>query len=163
MILMYVLFYSLHTSCLTEINSRCYELLLMRILTQGPYCGYSVCYKGGWEYLQPVMFLHWKKKKSFLLKYYSSVLLFIECQPGIHKFVLQPNTVNSRLMDTSLVGTPCWYGQLLNPRRNLQTFHWNKLLLLQTLTIIDACLSPNSAILFSNSCYNGDWSASFNI
>ena len=48
-----------------------------------------------------------EKKKSFLLKYYSSVLLFIDCQPGIHKFVLQPNTVNSRLMDTSLVGTPC--------------------------------------------------------
>ena len=46
-------------------------------------------------------------------------------------------TVNSRLADTSLLRTPCFYGQQQNPRRKLQPFEWNKLPLLRTFATTD--------------------------
>ncbi|KAJ7394832.1 hypothetical protein OS493_000667 [Desmophyllum pertusum] len=47
--------------------------------------------------------------------------------------------VNSRLADTSLLRTPRYYGQQLNPRRKLQTFYfdctWNLRFPRGTLTV----------------------------
>ena len=77
-----------------------------------------------------------------------------------------PITVNSRLADTSLLRTPRYYGQQLNPRRKLQTFDWNKLPLLRTLAITDLRTLysvPTSQFYCFLSRYSGHRAASWKI
>ena len=75
-------------------------------------------------------------------------------------------TVNSRLADTSLLRTPRYYGQQQNPRRKLQAFDWNKLLLLRTLATTDLRTLhsvPTSQFYCFLSRYSGHRGASWNI
>ena len=75
-------------------------------------------------------------------------------------------TVNSRLADTSLLRTPCYYGQQQNPRRKLQPFDWNKLPLLRTLATTDLRTLysvPTSQFYCFLSRYSGHRAASWNI
>ena len=75
-------------------------------------------------------------------------------------------TVNSRLADPSLLRTPCYYEQQLNPRRKLQTFDWNKLPILRTLAITDLRTLysvQTSQFYCCLSCYSGHRAASWNI
>ena len=78
---------------------------------------------------------------------------------------------NGWIESTLALRTPRYYGhpaheQLMNPRRKLRTFNWNKLQLLRTLVITDlrTPLSvPTAQFYCSNSRYNGHQSASFDI
>ena len=75
-------------------------------------------------------------------------------------------TVNSHLADTSLLRTPCYYGQQQNPRRKLQPFDWNKLPLLRTLATTDLRTLysvPTSQFYCFLSRYSGHRAASWNI
>ena len=70
------------------------------------------------------------------------------------------------ITDTSLLRTPSYYGQQLNPRRKLQTFDWNKLPLLRTLAITDLRTLysvPMSQFYCFLSRYSGHAATSWNI
>ena len=80
-------------------------------------------------------FWNWKWSASLFRTADSSLKSFSKDLSGsdfLKVNFISLNTINSRFADTSLLRTPRYYGQQLNPRRKLQKFDWNKLPLLRT-------------------------------